>query len=547
MKVSFFKIIAILIIVILVFTKCAQVGSLNGGLRDAMPPKLMEAMPRIKSVNFNYDEIILRFNEFVQLKDLATQLLITPKLKTEPEIIADGKKIKIKLNSKDLLPNTTYRFYFGNAIADMHEGNMLTNFDYVFSTGNFIDTLKIKGIIIEEFNTKPVADMVVGLYDSKEIKDSLGYTTIPNYACRTNANGEFMFENLPKSEFKIIAFTDKNKNYLYDGETEKIAFRDTNLVLINDTIIKLKAFQEIASKVFIKKINSPYYGYSNIILNKRVKISISLFNKLEGENLYFPLNSSQRDTIAIYYKSLNDTLKLLSTNLESKKMDTLIISLPKQNKVFKKYPNLKTNLFGDRLALNNNLQLTFLSLMDTVKTDLSKIKITSKDDSLISTLPVKALWISPYSIQLQTIFKPATAYTLKIDTAAFYSENKLYNDSIKQNFKTDNKLDFGKLTLKLLFNKKQSYVVQLINDKNEVIRDSFLTLSLAGTNAKTIEFTDVLPAAYQVKIIIDTNEDKKWNTGNYLQNKQPEQVILHSKTIKVIADWEVEEEILIKE
>lgn len=547
MKVSFFKIIAILIIVILVFTKCAQVGSLNGGLRDAMPPKLMEAMPRIKSVNFNYDEIILRFNEFVQLKDLANQLLITPKLKTEPEIIADGKKIKIKLNSKDLLPNTTYRFYFGNAIADMHEGNMLTNFDYVFSTGNFIDTLKIKGIIIEEFNAKPVADMVVGLYDSKEIKDSLGYTTIPNYACRTNANGEFMFENLPKSEFKIIAFTDKNKNYLYNGETEKIAFRDTNLVLINDTIIKLKAFQEIASKVFIKKINSPYYGYSNIILNKRAKISISLFNKLEGENLYFPLNSSQRDTIAIYYKSLNDTLKLLSTNLESKKMDTLIISLPKQNKVFKKYPNLKTNLFGDRLALNNNLQLTFLSLMDTVKTDLSKIKITSKDDSLISTLPVKALWISPYSIQLQTIFKPATAYTLKIDTAAFYSENKLYNDSIKQNFKTDNKLDFGKLTLKLLFNKKQSYVVQLINDKNEVIRDSFLTLSLAGTNAKTIEFTDVLPAAYQVKIIIDTNGDKKWNTGNYLQNKQPEQVILHSKTIKVIADWEVEEEILIKE
>ena len=546
MKKGFFKIL-LLITVIFAFNRCAQVAPLTGGVRDTTPPKLIEALPVNKALNFSSGLIILKFNEFVKVKDITNQLLVTPKLKTEPEIEADGKKIKIKIKKEELLPNTTYRFYFGKAIADMHEGNVLNNFNYVFSTGNYIDTLKLSGLIIEEFNTRPVGDMVVGLYDSKAIQDSLIYITAPNYVSRTNENGEFMFENLPKTEFKIIAFTDKNKNYLYDGETEKIAFRDSNIVLVSDSLIKLRAFQEEANKIFIKKINSPYYGYSNIILNKRDKISIFPLNKSEDKNLYFPLNSIERDTVEIFYSALYDTLKLISANFSSKKTDTIIINLPKQNLIFKKYQNIKTNILGGKLPLHSNIQLTFLSIMDTIKTDLSKIKITSKEDSLINQMSVKAHWISPYKLQFAGKFKPGTNYSLKIDTATFYSENKLYNDSIQQNFKTESKLDLGKLTLKLLFNKKQNYILQLLNDKEQIVFQNYISISLAGSNAKTIEFTDILPDTYHAKIIFDDNEDKKWNTGNYLRKSQPEKVIIHSKAIKVVSDWEVEEEILIKD
>lgn len=543
---KFFKIILLLTAIIL-FTKCAQVAPLTGGVRDTLPPKLIEAVPINNAINFNSDVVILRFNEFVQIKDIANQLLVTPKLKTEPEIVADGKKIKIKLKKKELLPNTTYRLYFGKAIADMHETNTLFNFNYVFSTGTVIDTLKLSGIVLEEFNTQPISDMIVGLYDSKATQDSLIYNTTPNYVSRTNENGEFMFENLPHTNFKIIAFTDKNKNYLYDGETEKIAFRDSLLDLKSDTSIKLNAFQEVASKTFIKKTNSPYYGYSNIILNKRSKILVKPFNKDEVKNLYFPLNSMERDTVEVFYKSLNDTLRLITENIISKTIDTVIVTLPKQNSALKKYQTLKTNLNGGKLNLNSTIELTFLSLIDTLKTDLSKLKLKSKDDSIISLKPLKWLWVNSYRLQLITKLKQGISYQLKIDTALFFSYNKLYNDSLVQNFTTENKIDYGKLTLKLLFNKKQNYSVQLLNDKNIVVRENYISLSLAGSNAKTIDFIDVLPGTYKVKIIYDDNDDKKWNTGNYLQKKQPEHILFHSKAIKVVSDWEVEEDILIKE
>jgi hypothetical protein len=535
-------------LLLLVFAKCAQVAPLTGGKRDVTPPKLLDAIPVKSALNFNSDIIVLTFNEFVQVKDIVNQLIVTPKLKTLPEIAADGKKIKIKLKKEELLPNTTYRFYFGKAIADMHEGNILENFDYVFSTGSFIDTLKLKGTVSEEFFAKPVSNMLIGLYNTDlALRDSLCYTTIPDYVSRTNENGEFTFENLPYKVFKVIAFTDKNKNYIYDGEIDKIAFRDSNLILKGDTNIKLKAFQEEPSKTFIKKISSPYYGYSAILYNKPSKIEMKTLSESDSKNLYFPLNSIQRDTVEVFYKALNDTFKLVSRNLMTKKIDTLTIIPPKQNNSLKKLQLPKFNLNGSRLPLNNFLELTFLSLIDTLKTDTSKLKLTSKEDSTINQIPLKHRWINPYRLQLITKLKEGINYNLKIDSSAFYSENKLYNDSIVLNFKTESKTDFGKLTLKLLLNKKQNYILQLINDKEQIVRESYIELSLAGSNAKTIDFTDVPPGNYQAKIIFDDDENNKWNTGNYLLNRQPERVIIHPKVIKVVSDWEVEEEIIIKE
>ena len=78
---------------ILIFEKCAQVAPLNGGKRDTAAPKLVEAIPANKSINFNADQIILKFDEYVKLKDLPNQLIISPKLSFEPDIAADGKKI----------------------------------------------------------------------------------------------------------------------------------------------------------------------------------------------------------------------------------------------------------------------------------------------------------------------------------------------------------------------------------------------------------------------------------------------------------------------
>jgi hypothetical protein len=531
----------------LLFNQCAQVAPLNGGKRDLNPPKLIEALPSNLNTNFNGDVIILKFDEFVQLKDLSNQLIVSPKLKTIPQIEADGKKIKIAFKKEELLPNTTYRFYFGQAIADMHEGNTLKNFEYIFSTGNVIDTLKVKGIVLEAFNNKPFPNALIGLYNNELLKDSLPYSVIPNYICKSNDNGEFAFSYLPRATFKAYAYDDKNKNMLYDGDIEKIAFSDNDLTLTSDSSLKFYLFKEESSKTYIKKAITPYSGLAQIILNKKTHKYIVPLNANETYNISETNVNKEKDTISIYYKNLSDTLTLKLIAVDTKKTDTLKIPLPKKNTGIKKVNGYTINSINGYLPLNSKITLSFLNWMDTTQTNLSKIKLLSKDDSLISLSAIKGHWLTINTFEFNAELKEGKNYTLKLDTNAFFNTNSNTNDSSRINFKTQSKIEFGKVTLKLLFNKKQPYIIQLINDKEQVIRESFASFSLSSSNAVSVDFIDVTPGIYFVKIIFDTNENKKWDTGNLYLKQQPERVIIHSKQIKVLSDWEIEEEILIKE
>ena len=63
----------------------------------------------------------------------------------KPNITPQGsasKYIEIKLLDS-LKPNTTYSFNFGQSITDYNEGNPYSQFKYVFSTGNYVDSLKV--------------------------------------------------------------------------------------------------------------------------------------------------------------------------------------------------------------------------------------------------------------------------------------------------------------------------------------------------------------------------------------------------------------------
>ena len=120
-------------------TQCAQITPLTGGKKDILPPKLIEAIPNNASTNFISNKIELKFDEYVSLKDLSNQLIITPQTNQLPDIQAVGKSIKILFNEA-LLPNTTYKLSFGNSIVDMRESNPLSNVEYVFSTRNIVDS-----------------------------------------------------------------------------------------------------------------------------------------------------------------------------------------------------------------------------------------------------------------------------------------------------------------------------------------------------------------------------------------------------------------------
>ena len=76
---------------------------------------------------FNTNKILLTFDEYIDVKDVQKNLIVSPNPKSTPIIENHLKNVTIKL--KDTLhPNTTYSINFGNAIRDVNEGNILKNF-----------------------------------------------------------------------------------------------------------------------------------------------------------------------------------------------------------------------------------------------------------------------------------------------------------------------------------------------------------------------------------------------------------------------------------
>ncbi len=204
-------------------------GSMTGGYKDETPPTLLSSKPLNYSVNFNSQKIELVFDEYIALKNVNQELIISPPLPKKPDVRIKNKSIIIDLKN-ELRENTTYTLNFGKAIADNNEGNPLTNFEYVFSTGSYLDSLSVKGTIINAFSLQPSKEpFIIGLYDEKE--DSIPLKEIPVYVGKTNDKGHFQINNIKADTFRIFALKDLNFNLIFDLPNEEIAFVDTFLIL----------------------------------------------------------------------------------------------------------------------------------------------------------------------------------------------------------------------------------------------------------------------------------------------------------------------------
>ena len=317
------KKLVIYIGVVCLFSKCAQITPLTGGKKDNTPPKALVYSPKNASVNFNQKKIEIEFDEFITLKDITNQFIITPQTNQFPNIQSNGKKIKIEFK-EDLLPNTTYKLFFGNSIVDIKENNPISDFEYILSTGPTIDSLKLNGIVINTQNNKAVSNILVGLYKS-DAADSIIYKEKPMYISKTNASGNFSFNYLPKSDFKIIAIQDENKNLMYDGSVEQIGFKSEKIHTDDTSLIQLRLFKEIPAKQFLKKTMTPEYGKVILIYNKACSNHININAKGLIDYKYNFL----RDSITLYYQNVFDTLKTIVT-YGDKLNDTINIIIPSE-------------------------------------------------------------------------------------------------------------------------------------------------------------------------------------------------------------------------
>lgn len=196
---------------------CAQVRSISGGEKDTTAPKLLAVVPETKSLHFNGNTFTLFFDEYIQLRDVQKELLISPPLASSPRVKVRQRSLEVSWDDT-LRRETTYLFQFGKSIADVNESNTLDDLNYVFSTGSRLDSLVCMGSVIDAFTDKPINAVKVLLFDS--LQHIFNPSLRPAYFARTNERGVFQFNYLREGQYVLCALSDENGNNHFDiGES----------------------------------------------------------------------------------------------------------------------------------------------------------------------------------------------------------------------------------------------------------------------------------------------------------------------------------------
>lgn len=334
---------------------CAQIGAPTGGPKDTLAPQLVNANPKLKSVNVTANKISLTFNEYIEVKDAFNNVLVSPLPKNIP--IVDYKLKTVTVRLKDTLqPNTTYSINFGNAIVDINEGNALNNFTYIFSTGNTIDSLQLKGKIFMAETGKVDSTLMVMLY--RNAPDSAVEKRRPDYVGRISGDGSFTFTNLPAGQFKLYALKDGDGSKTYNIKTELFAFADA-AITVSDTTpsTTLYAYSELkdtrntkpdvapapANDKRLRYTTSLANGFQDLLGNLTVSMNKPLkafnngfitltdtnYNAISG--VAITPDSAQKNLVvtnkwtpgAVYYLLINNKLGEDSTGTQLTKSDTV--------------------------------------------------------------------------------------------------------------------------------------------------------------------------------------------------------------------------------
>ena len=218
-------------LVLVILAQCAKIGSPSGGPKDIAPPVLLKSQPLNRSTLFTGTKIELTFDEYINSQGMSQELVISPPMEETPEIRMRGKTLVIDF-MEDLRENTTYTLSFGETIKDLNEGNILRNFEFVFSTGEKLDSLGVLGMAVQAFDLDfPETEdpFFVMLYENQS--DSAPLLEIPDYVGKITPQGAFLINNVRPGTYRLFALQDLNRSYKYDVPEEMIGFIDTTLLL----------------------------------------------------------------------------------------------------------------------------------------------------------------------------------------------------------------------------------------------------------------------------------------------------------------------------
>ena len=513
---------------------CAKRGTPTGGPKDSIPPVLVNASPKLNSINFDSEEIKLTFDEWIKLDKVQEQLIISPPLeKSSYEIKPlSGVTKKVFLKFLDsLAPKTTYTINFGNSIQDNNENNPLTFFSYTFSTGETIDSLYIRGNTKDAFSQESDEFISLQLYRVDSLfKDSIIFQNKPTYISNTLDSTNYKFQNLKEGKYLLIALKDVGNNYFFDPFYDKIGFIDSLITLPRDSVIDLKLFKEETDIIWDKphfinseKIGFGYYGKLDL---DKIKIESNVPDSVN----YVFIKEKETDTLNLWlsrnsFDSLNfslietDTIKLTTVKFDRKR-DSLIDSLNISSKT-----------------------VNVIHLKESFKIS-SNIPLNKIEDSLITIRDIDSL-IIPFKtsindrldeVDIDFEVSPSNDYSIFIKPRAIKDIRGTENDTLQFNVVSQTLEDYGNVFLDVIANNDSKYILHLLDSNSNIIREFKNVNSLS-----TYIFDYIRPGKYTFRLIEDLNSNDLWDTGNYLKQVQPEPVYYFPSELDVRANWDLNE------
>ena len=579
---------------------CARMGQPDGGWYDDKPPQILATTPEDNGTGVKEKKVVIYFDEFIKVEDATNNVVVSPPQLEMPEIKGAGKKIIVELKDS-LKDNTTYTIDFSDAITDNNEGNPLGNYTFTFSTGAQVDTMEVSGTILDASNLEPVKGIMVGLY--ADLEDSAFYTKPLLRVARTDSRGRFIIRGVARGKYRAYALQDMDGDYKYSQKGEMIAFSDRIIEptcgpdtrqdtiwrdsLRIDTIIRRGFTHFYPDDVVLRAFTSPLTDRYMIKNQRQEPDRLEFFfsygsdslPKMKGLN--FDADSAfivdanpKKDTITYW---LRDTALINRDSLEIEysyhitdtlgqlvpQTDTLLM-VPKltyekrmkmHEKELEKWQKQQDKLKkkGERYdsvwlpkpldirvtapsSLTPESYLYFTMPAPLARCDTSMIHLQAKVDTL--WVPQKFDWQprpqSILSYRLEAVWTPGTEYQLEIDSAAFESIYGIVNDKMKSSLKCKSEEEFGTLVVKISgLPDSTTAIVQLLDKSDMVVKEA------RTQDDGSAEFYWLNEGKYYLRAFIDRNGNGIWDSGDFYNALQPEEMYYLPKVIEIKANWDI--------
>jgi hypothetical protein len=570
-----------LFIALAFYTSCANQGMPTGGPKDSLPPILIETTPAMRGLNFTGKEVRLTFDEFIISDAVMEELVVSPPLEKRPSVRTRSKSLIVAFN-EDLKSDVTYSLDFKNSVVDNNERNPYNNLRMIFSTGPTIDTLRVAGVVKNGYTLEPQEKLLVMLHSN--LNDTAVVKTIPDYVARTDARGMYLFDNVKAGQYRLYALNDGNRDLKYNPGAEEIAFADSiiipfaefraeadtivsgadSLLIVGNTYffpepIYLRTFTEKIFDQYVEKASRDTRYRSQLVFNEPVSdtLGIRLLNR-DAANWYILENNASWDSLTLWVTdTLIAAMDTLRFEISFSQLDTLqqkYIALDTLLLIYTERARPETRRRSRDDDEDEKPEIVQFTFSDNIKTsgfdlnvpilitapeplqsfDVGAIRLLETEDLTDTPLPIKisqdsTLW---RTWRIDYKWQPNTAYILEIDSAGSNNIYGITNRKFKRQFTTQKEDFYGSIILELTSVEDPLLIQLLDNSKDEkVLRE------LKSKADGKITFDFLPPNKYKVKIVFDSNNNGKWDTGSFEELRQPERVTYLPEIIRVRSNW----------